>query len=268
MFPLFKKYFKKKWIVVSLFDGISCGQYALIKNGIDIEKYYSYEIDKFAIQITQSNFPKTIQMGNVVNADFKQYKNKVDLLMGGSPCQNLSIAGNRKGLNGEKSKLFYEFVRALKEIQPKYFLLENNASMSNDNKKIISELLGVEPIMINSALVSAQNRKRLYWTNIPNVEQPKDKNILLQDILEYGFTNRKKSKTVRIGGAKSGWGNKHEWDMPNENRVYTTIELERLQTLPDNYTNFVPDRQRRKTIGNAWTVDVIAHIFENLGKGQ
>ena len=255
--------------VLSLFDGISCGQVALERAGIEFENYFASEVDKYAIQITQKNFPNTIQLGDVNNwQEWNIDWNSVDLLMGGSPCQNLSIAGNRKGLNGEKSKLFYEFVRALKEIQPKYFLLENNASMSNDNKKIISELLGVEPIMINSALVSAQNRKRLYWTNIPNVEQPKDKNILLQDILEYGFTNRKKSKTVRIGGAKSGWGNKHEWDMPNENRVYTTIELERLQTLPDNYTNFVPDRQRRKTIGNAWTVDVITHILKYLKQGE
>ena len=250
--------------VLSLFDGISSGQVALERAEIPVEVYYASEIDKYAIQVTQKNYPNTIQLGDVTKIDFTQFIGKIDLLIGGSPCQDLSIAGARKGLSGERSGLFYKFVEALKVIKPKYFLLENNASMSNDNKEIISELLGVEPIMINSALVSAQNRKRLYWTNIPNVEQPKDKNILLQDILEYEFTNRRKSKTVRIGGAKSGWGNKHEWDMPNKNRIYTTIELERLQTLPDNYTNFVPDRQRRKTIGNAWTVDVIAHIFKHI----
>ena len=250
--------------MLSLFDGISCGQIALGRTGIPVEVYYASEIDKYAIQVTQKNYPNTIQLGDVTKIDFTQFIGKIDLLIGGSPCQDLSIAGARKGLSGERSKLFYKFVEALKVIKPKYFLLENNASMSNDNKEIISELLGVEPIIINSALVSAQNRKRLYWTNIPNVEQPKDKNILLQDILEYEFTNRRKSKTVRIGGAKSGWGNKHEWDMPNKNRIYTTIELERLQTLPDNYTNFVPDRQRRKTIGNGWTVDVIAHILKHI----
>ena len=250
--------------VLSLFDGISSGQVALERAEIPVEVYYASEIDKYAIQVTQKNYPNTIQLGDVTKIDFTQFIGKIDLLIGGSPCQDLSIAGARKGLSGERSGLFYKFVEALEVIKPKYFLLENNASMSNDNKEIISELLGVEPIMINSALVSAQNRKRLYWTNIPNVEQPKDKNILLQDILEYEFTNRRKSKTVRIGGAKSGWGNKHEWDMPNKNRIYTTIELERLQTLPDNYTNFVPDRQRRKTIGNGWTVDVIAHILKHI----
>lgn len=249
--------------VLSLFDGISCGRVALERAGIPVEKYYASEIDKHAIQVAMKNYPDTIQLGDVTKIDFKEYIGKIDLLIGGSPCQNLSIAGDRTGLKGEKSKLFFEFVRALEEIKPKYFLLENNASMTEENKTAISQYMGVEPILINSALLSAQNRKRLYWTNI-KVSEIQDKNILLNDVLEFGETLRKKSKTIRCGGSGSSWGDKHEWDMPNPNRRYTTIELERLQTLPDNYTAGISDTQRRKCIGNGWTVDVISHIFNGI----
>lgn len=250
--------------VVSLFDGIACGRVALERASIKVKKYYAFEIDKYAILIAQRNYPDIVQMGNVIDVDFKQFKGKVDILIGGSPCQNLSCAGNRKGLKGEESKLFFEFVRAKQEINPKYFLLENNASMSKDNQYIISQSLGCDAVLINSSLFSAQNRKRLYWTNIPFDTSIQDKNITLQSILEYGTTERNKSKTVRVGGARSGWGNKHEWDMPNPERIYTTVELERLQTIPDNYTNVVSDIQRRKCIGNAWTVDVIVHILKGI----
>lgn len=193
--------FKKRdgIVIVSLFDGIATGYYAAEKAGLKISKYYSYEIDKHAITVAQKNYPDIIQKGDVIGADFSEFCGKVDLLIGGSPCQNLSIAGDRTGLKGEKSKLFFEFVRALEEIKPKYFLLENNASMDDTNKAAISKYMGVDPVLINSADFSAQNRKRLYWTNI-TIPPIQDKGIELQDILEYGVAERHKSKTVRIGG--------------------------------------------------------------------
>ena len=158
--------------VLSLFDGISCGMVALERAGIPVERYVAYEIDKCAIQISKKNYPQIEHCGDVTTADFTQYKG-FDLLIGGSPCQDLCAIGSREGLNGTQSKLFFEFVRALNEVRPRYFLLENNASMSNKNKDKISEILGVQPIMIDSSLVSAQLRKRLYWTNIPFVNMPK-----------------------------------------------------------------------------------------------
>lgn len=173
-------------LVLSLFDGISCGQVALQRAGIKVDYYFASEIDKYAIQVTQKNFPNTYQLGDVTRIDWTPFIGKVDLLIGGSPCQDLSIAKqDRKGLEGSRSGLFFKFLEALKTIKPKYWLLENVASMSKENKALITSYLGgVEPIMINSALVSAHNRKRLYWTNIPNVTQPEDKGIILQDILE------------------------------------------------------------------------------------
>lgn len=171
--------------VLSLFDGISCGRVALERAGIPVEKYYASEIDKYAIQIAQKNYPDTIQIGDVCKVDFSKYIGNVDLIIGGSPCQGFSFAGKQLNFNDPRSKLFFEFVRAIKTIKPKYFLLEN-VKMKKEYQDIISDLLGVQPIEINSALVSAQNRKRLYWTNIPNVGQPADKGILLKDIVhEY-----------------------------------------------------------------------------------
>ena len=173
-----------KLTVLSLFDGISCGRVALERAGIPVEKYYASEIDKYAIQITQKNWPDTIQLGDVKNVWARNLP-KIDLLIGGSPCQDLSIAKNdREGLKGKRSGLFWHYVRLLRTCKPKYFLLENVASMPNEAKQIITKELGVEPILINSALVSAQQRKRLYWTNIPNIAQPEDKGIVLKDILE------------------------------------------------------------------------------------
>jgi DNA (cytosine-5)-methyltransferase 3A len=145
--------------VLSLFDGISCGMVALERAGIPVERYVAYEIDKYAIQISKKNYPQIEHCGDVTTADFTQYRG-FDLLIGGSPCQDLCAIGSRKGLDGEKSGLFFHYVRALKEVKPKYFLLENNASMTKENKDKISQILGVEPIMIDSSLVSAQMRKR------------------------------------------------------------------------------------------------------------
>lgn len=179
--------------VLSLFDGMSCGQIALNKLGIIPEKYYASEVDKYAIQITQKNFPNTIQLGDVNNYETWELLPEfswdgIDLLIGGSPCQDLSIAKqDRKGLDGERSGLFWRYVEILRKAKPKYFLLENVASMRDKDRDTISEILGVKPIMINSALMSAQQRKRYYWTNIW-VTQPNDRKIFLKDIIENGAT--------------------------------------------------------------------------------
>ena len=309
--------------VLSLFDGISCGQVALERAGIPVEVYYASEIDKYAIQVTQKNYPNTIQLGDVTKIDFFKFIGKIDLLIGGSPCQDLSIAGKRAGLQGERSGLFYKFVEALSVIKPRYFLFENVASMKQEEKKIISEYLQAEPILINSSLVSAQDRKRLYWTNIPNVTEPEDKHIYLEDIVEldalidrdkshailasigrtthreyfkknqgqlvyiaimlsniYGGFQEKKprvkiDKSFCIRTARGGGhipsliieGKTKEISLENFKkciRKVTPLECERLQTLPDNYTEGISSTQRYKSIGNGWTVDVIAHIFKNI----
>ncbi len=184
--------------VLSLFDGMSCGQLALNKLGIKVDKYYASEIDKYAIQVTQANFPETIQVGDVCNLKAEDYQD-IDLILAGSPCQGFSFAGKQLAFDDPRSALFFEFIRLLKEIKPKYFLLEN-VKMKKEFLEVITEqvsacypdfkggddLFGgrIEPILINSALVSAQSRQRYYWTNIPNVEQPEDLGIVLRDILE------------------------------------------------------------------------------------
>lgn len=178
--------------VLSLFDGMSCGQIALERAGIKVENYYAAEIDKYAIQVTKANYPNTIHLGDVT----KVRDIKCDLLIGGSPCQGFSFAGKQLNFEDERSKLFFEFVRLLNECKPKYFLLEN-VKMKKEYQDVITSYLGVEPIEINSALVSAQNRKRLYWTNIPGVCQPEDKGILLKDIVhENCIVDKEKSNCV------------------------------------------------------------------------
>lgn len=184
--------------VLSLFDGMSCGQISLEEAGIKFNTYYASEIKEDAIKVTQHNYPNTIQLGDVAKISKNDILN-IDLLIGGSPCQNLSIAmtkEHRKGLDGDKSGLFYEYYRILKEVKPTYFLLENVGGMDDKDKSIITELLGVEPIQINSKLVSAQLRNRLYWTNIPNVRQPEDQKIKLNDILLDGWSDREKSRCL------------------------------------------------------------------------
>lgn len=276
---------------------------ALERAGILVEKYVAYEIDSYAIKISQKNYPQIEQCGDVRTGDFTKYKG-FDLLIGGSPCQDLSnykyCCGEVKGLEGKKSNLFYQFVRALKECEPKYFLLENVASMEQKWVDIISEELGVKPIMINSALVCGAERKRLYWTNIPNINLPKDKGIVLNDIVlpaenvpnkywysKYPITvhdgDVKVKATIHLNGhrqTKEVYGLNHKCntllcDGNGGNRVkkiyqngkvrkLMPIEYERLQTLPDNYTDCVSDSRRYTAIGNGWTVDVIAHILTNL----
>lgn len=176
---------EKRIKVLSLFDGISCARVALESAGFKVEKYFASEIDKHAVQVSQKNYPDIVQLGDVCGITAKSVAGGgIDLLIGGSPCQDLSIANtNRKGLAGSRSGLFYEYVRILKKVKPKYFVLENVASMSQESRDTISKELGVQPIMIDAGLVSAQIRRRLFWTNIPGVAVPKNREILLKDII-------------------------------------------------------------------------------------
>lgn len=190
--------------VLSLFDGISCGMLALQRAGIPVECYDAFEIDKYAVTVSKNNFSEIVHHGNVFDGDFTQFKG-YDLLIGGSPCTYWSVAKKNREItsDGEGFRLFMEYVRALRESECRYFLYENNYSIHQNIKDEISKYLGVEPIMINSALVSGQNRKRCYWTNIPNVTQPKDKGIMLADVLESGVAWQDKSycMTARYSGA-------------------------------------------------------------------
>lgn len=182
--------------VFSEFDGAGIGLLALKRAGVTVEKYFASEVDKYAIQVAKKNHPEIIHVGDVKQCYARNFP-KIDLLIGGSPCQDLSIAkANREGLKGARSGLFWHFVRLLRTMKPRYFLLENVASMSKEDKAKITEIMGVEPILINSALVSAQQRKRLYWTNIPGITQPQDKGILLKDVLESGVAMDLKSRAI------------------------------------------------------------------------
>jgi DNA (cytosine-5)-methyltransferase 3A len=279
--------------VLSLFDGMSCGQIALNKLGIKYDNYYASEIDKFAIAITKKNYPNTIHLGDVRDVKGEDLP-KIDLLFGGSPCQSFSNAGNGKGFEGS-SGIFWEYVRVLREVKPKYFMLEN-VKMKKEWQDIITKELGVEPIAINSSLLSGQNRPRLYWTNIPGVEQPEDKGIKLKDILEDdNLVDKQHLMTPKAMAYMDGLRNgKQRWDyhknpldgkaacivasfyklsglgvldyrtLSKPCRRLTPVECERLQTVPDNYTESASRTQRYKMIGNGWTVDVIAHIFSYM----
>ena len=418
--------------VLSLFDGMSCGRIALERLGIQVDNYYASEIDKYAIQVSQANYPNIIQVGDVTELDTSTLP-KIDLIMGGSPCQGFSFAGKQLAFDDPRSALFFEFVRCVEELKPKYFLLEN-VRMKKEYLDVISEYMGVEPIMINSALVSAQNRVRYYWTNIPGVEQPEQRGIVLRDILEtkeveglsdkaIDYMNRssskwsggktrkdiyikhesekgmcltanmhkgvpygviavdvfsedrinkfketlkddpkpsangiiqlnnpshssgrvyspdgksptlmagnsgggkepvkirdvisvdkeKKQRTMvptsyrevrteeakqlrkemrqktgkdhtpfrakklvpredgKVGTLTTSLTNDHKISLTKEQEVYwrklTPVECERLQTVPDNYTNHVSNTQRYKMLGNGWTIEVIAHILKNM----
>jgi len=367
--------------VLSLFDGMSCGQLALQRAGFEVDRYMACEIDKYGMQVTRKNFPNTIQMGDVCALKGENLP-PIDLLMGGSPCQGFSFAGKQLNFDDPRSALFFEFVRLLKETKPKYFLLEN-VRMKQEHQDVISEHLGVKPIMINSALVSAQNRVRLYWTNIPGLEQPEDKSIVLKDILEDGVVDRTKSHCLDAnyfkGGNLKSYFEKHRrqlvfskgglhrepkvlcgrivgrkinpetgkrddynpdikavqrleprldekcgtlttvqkdnvliikeatkkgyteiqdgdcfdatfptsktrrgrnmkdksncltaanyeymrYEHPSYRKL-TPMECERLQTVPDGYTEGVSNTQRYKMLGNGWTVDIICHVLKNV----
>jgi DNA (cytosine-5)-methyltransferase 3A len=299
--------------VLSLFDGISCAMIALEKAGIKITNYFASEIDKYCLKVSQANYQDIIQLGDIKNINIGELP-KIDLLIGGSPCQSLSIAKRQKesGLEKGQSILFWEYLNILNKTKPKYFILENVASMKKIDKDKITKVLNVDPIMINSALVSAQQRKRLYWTNIPGITQPKNKHIYLKDILENGFTEKLKSycitatynnmiakdyffksqrqcifiKPVRIGSIGNGRQGERIYSINGKSiclsangggrgaktglykikkyvRKLTPLECERLQTIPDNYTDKgISNTQRYKMIGNAFTVDVIKHILK------
>ena len=288
--------------ILSLFDGMSCGQIALNRAGIKYENYFASEIEKAPIQVTQHNFPNTIQLGDCRNVQSNNLP-KIDLLIGGSPCQNLSLAvinniKHNKGLDGEKSGLFYEYLRLLTETKPKYFLLENVGGMRIKDKDLITEALGVEPLQINSNLFSAQDRDRYYWTNIPVDLNIVDKGLVLKDIclntdevdskfwydkeFTYNGDDKKVQATLHLKGHdilkrvnnlndKSatltccrGGNLQKKVYQDGRCRKLTPLEYERLQTVPDNYTFGVSDSQRYNMLGNGWTVDVITHIFKNI----
>ena len=377
--------------VLSLFDGMSCGMMALQRAGIKVDNYYSSEIDKYAMTVSGANYPEIIQVGDITKLDLSTLP-KIDLVLGGSPCQGFSFAGKQLAFDDPRSALFFEFVRCVKELQPKYFLLEN-VRMKKEYLDIISEQMSVEPIMINSALVSAQNRVRYYWTNIPGIEQPDQRGIVLRDILETtpdNYTlmsdkfakrqegrkclvdqNKEKAASLsameyvkngrqgdylacddegvpkdlsethdtpkQIGTASDinghdilkrvysvdgkaptlnamGGGNREPKVMvdkrkPNQinpskkangvqpymqDRVFhvdgkshaltrefaartnvgdvqevywrklTPVECERLQTVPDNYTNHVSNTQRYKMLGNGWNVETVVGILKKI----
>jgi len=293
--------------VLSLFDGMSCGRIALERAGLPVTNYFASEVDKYAMEVSKKNYPDIEQLGDVTNNCFWDLP-QIDLLIGGSPCQGFSFAGKQLDFDDPRSKLFFTFIDCIEAFKPKYFLLEN-VGMKKQSEDVITNILGVEPIEINSNLVSAQNRKRLYWTNIPNVKKPEDKGIVLKDILEplpdcpIGVKVREKSNCLRVGGKSSPFGSKQIWDSPFQRitkkgklkpsitkaacltgggnsggnhsdmdilhteystRRYSVTECERLQTVPDDYTEGVSNSQRYKMLGNGWTVDVIAHIFKQL----
>ena len=350
--------------VLSLFDGMSCGQIALDQLGIPVDKYFAAEIDKFAIKVAKANYPDMIHLGDVRDVRTKHGglhamdengvgdRYDIDLLIGGSPCQGFSFAGQQLNFEDPRSMLFFEYVRLLESLKPRYFLLEN-VKMAKKSQDVISEYLGVEPIEINSNLVSAQNRRRLYWTNIPVDGLPEDKGIVLADILEDGYTDRDKSycldasyykgggaSNVRLyfeksrrqivfgsgmnvvgkanikgrdsirrvygtdgkaptllattggntqpkilqksrgynkGGLKalngktptlstSSWEHNNHLTLDEGTtwRKLTPVECERLQTVPDGYTDHVSNTQRYKMLGNGWTVEVIKHIMKGM----
>lgn len=294
--------------VLSLFDGISCGMVALERAGFFVERYAAYEIEENALKISKKNYPQIEHCGDVTTADFTQYKD-FDILIGGSPCTNFScskhhkakVAKERNPGEGEGWNLFMQYVRALHEVKPKYFLYENNFRNPQAITDAITKELGVEPIAIDSSLVSAQRRKRLYWTNIPNITQPADKGILLKDIFIFDEKLVRTDKRILQTAIKTK--NYIKYDLMNTGhysepyrlhyldgksptlprsrtetkcnmlldindwttyKIISPIEAERLQTLPDNYTEGIPKTRRFEAIGNGWTVDVIAHIFSFL----
>lgn len=321
-------------IVLSLFDGMSCGQIACERAGISVEKYYASEIDKYAIQITQKNYSNTIQLGDITKWEEWNIENP-DIILAGSPCQGFSFAGKQLNFQDERSKLFFVFVDILKHYKPKYFLLEN-VRMKQEYLDVISKYLGVEPVMINSADFSAQDRKRYYWTNIPFKKEWDKSTLVLEDILEdevdisycidpkrsviimENEVKRRKigyigsdsqgnriysihNKSVCLCGDAGGLGaktglyalpcltpdrlnkrqNGRRFKPPNSKfytltamdkhgiltnnfiRKLTPLECEKLQTLPENYTDVgLSNNMRYKYLGNGWTVDVVSHILK------
>lgn len=304
-------------VVLSLFDGISCGRVALERAGVPVKTYYASEIDKHAIKVSKDNWDDIVHIGDVTKVKLLdgilytengEYDvGKIDLILAGSPCQGFSTAGKQLAFSDPRSKLYFEFERILDEVKQEndgvLFLLEN-VKMSKTHEDVITQRLGVPPIAINSNLVSAQNRQRLYWTNQQGVIQPLDKGVSLEDVLEYGGWNIASIVGRRLNeqGSREDYNKKlpivqclevrhhtteksnclttvqkdnvlttqhkgrwpHAYSGEYNVRNLTTIECERLQTLPDNYTKCVSNNQRYKALGNGWTVDVIAHILKHM----
>ena len=293
--------------VLSLFDGMSCGQIALNKLGIKYDNYFACEIKPHAIRVTQHNFPETVQLGNVEFVTKERFGSfNIDLLIGGSPCQDFSRANKeRNGVDGEKSGLFWEYVRILKEIKPKYFLLEN-VKMKKDQEDIITEALGVKPVNVNSKLLSGQLRDRYYWTNI-DFDSPSDLEVNLNSLLDGGYSEREKSrcllesdsrplstpvkmfhrhqkfKTLIFKDEKHSRDCKEHYEdnfkgksakdidlFEGDLSVYDGVrylnrrESERLQTVPEGYTDVISDMESLCLLGDGWTVDVITHILKNM----
>lgn len=278
--------------VLSLFDGISCGHVALRKAGCNVDTYFASEIEPNAIKVTQKNFPDTKQLGDVQQVHATELP-KIDLLIGGSPCQGFSNAGKRKNFDDPRSRLFWEYVRILKETQPKYFLLEN-VVMKQEWQDVISDAVGVKPIMINSALTSAAVRKRLYWTNIPDIEQPEDYGITFGNVREHDhpkdnmYYTDKAMDWIRKQEARTGKklriiGDNDKMQMLEASmykkysaqrffgiqdtyglRYITPLECERCMNVPDGYTDCISNTARYKALGNGWEVNTITHIFKHI----
>ena len=288
--------------VLSLFDGLGGCRIALEKAGIKVNNYYSSEINKNSIKISSHRYPDIINLGDVRNINESMFKHKIDLITAGSPCQDLSIAGSKLGMEvisldqylklkkkgfkfSGQSFLFWEFIRLVKELKPKYFFLEN-VRMEDRWKHVISKELGVLPLMINSNVVSIQNRERYYWTNIPNVSHPKVKDIPLTTVIpgaiggygKRGVWNDKLDKYVLTGTTRkdgkvncitTSKGNTSKVMYKNgKHRNLTIEEAEIAQTLPKNYTKVpgVSETARWHAIGNGWTIKVIVHLFKGLKK--
>ena len=283
--------------VLSLFDGMSCGRIALERLGIPVENYYASEIDKYAIEIAKKNYPSTKHIGSVVDVKGESLP-QIDLLIGGSPCQDFSsLKFERKELQGDKSKLFYEYLRILKEVKPKYFLLEN-VRMKKQSKLELDNYLGVSGVLINSNEFTAQNRERYYWTNIP-LNKIINKNISIDTIVSdnveekyYCKEHQSKhydnckylengntievidfyNKSIKYFKANCITPHSFMCDRSATNilkingrlRKLTENECETLQGVPKDYTKGVSSGQRYKLLGNGWTVDVIAHILDGI----
>ena len=284
--------------VLSLCDGMSIAHIALDRIEMQVDEYYAAEIKKAAIKVTKENYPDTIHIGDVNKVSYKDgvlhtengdYNvGHIDLMVFGSPCQSFSQAMKtdmRVGLEDKtRSGLFLECYRILKEVNPTWFLLENVASMKKKDKDILTKYMGVEPIRINSKLVSAALRDRYYWTNIPGIEQPKDKKITLQSILTSGYTDRTKARALLVSDSRPLTDKKRmmhrykntgfttivweEKDNDESIRYLNQTELERCQTVPEGYTKCLTRNQAADVLGDAFTVDVIAHILSYIKTQQ
>ena len=240
--------------VLSLFDGLSGAQIALDRLGIKVDKYFASEVDKYAIEVAKKNYPNTIHVGSVTDitgADLPQ----IDLIIGGSPCQGFSFAGEQLNFEDPRSALFFEYVRLLKEIKPKYFLLEN-VKMTKKSEGVITELLGVEPTMINSSLISGQRRQRLYWTNIPNISQPEDKGILLKDIIENGVVDRDKSYCLDASYYK-GSQNGLLYYKKSRRQIVLLSDMDNASTIAGLFTEKLP----ALTVGTSGIAGYIPNAF-------